>query len=903
MTVHLEQSNSILFYDKPNKADIQDWVSGLSNKAELFTSTVNSINQDMLQCIDTLASEASTIAAKLRESSDSLSTLLVVSGRNNGHLSPFLEDIRYTSDGIYFDKQSETLSLDFVKKNHDFKTRLSSSSMVELGIPTDGSIKFSDIDNIRSKTTYCGFHNYGRSCAIDLDISLIEKSSVSGISFNCNTFGAVPPRITGVKYRSGTDMINVVINKTNSFQVDLSLYEFDSKIEIDFNEIKTDRLVVSIVQPNRVVGFSNAVVLGINELQVYSKTYVDGGHIVFGPLDFNDEVLKVAANLNISNFNYFSGLVKLELSTNQEDWLELSPSSGSSNSPKKVISFNTIDKESVKTNSPVRRLYLKLSLFSVHKENFSSEAIYTKGFFEYAGSETSYYLGTEFNNENSNVVSSSARNIFGIRDSLSSIEKEVLLNRNLQNISSNGSPILRSDKTLEKIDNATFFTSARRLPITHDKDFRHKMSEDSFADISTLRVMSYSNPSVINKDFILREGIHVDEHVIYGLKLKPEVEPGIYVLIDGKNKYEVDLSAGVIQSNEGMVFEVVSSNPYLYLTTNGYKIYLAIETIEDKNYVSLTRDLCIAPISDFTYKYFYPVMPINENEFTVSNSGILSPLSSKIRTSIAIIRKSNLPFVYEDSTKSLIISNPTFSKHIADMSQFNYKYSAFLGRTGIINNTIEFDNSAASLNSFIKEVPFQDGETEFRALARYTQVVSNLNPVNQFNLDPYFIDNENIVFNDAEDLFINRVYSEDELLFKGDYLISGHTVSLPNDVLTSDVLDLIIDYDIENKNKTISGLYSVDYSNGSIYSSAPIDGNIKITFFYSNVFMSGYSGKKISKSNYSIEAGSIRLKSSYGSDFRYMVIADLSTGKANTSIVSPVVNSLDINYISASERF
>ena len=67
-----------------------------------------------------------------------------------------------------------------------------------------------------------------------------------------------------------------------------------------------------------------------------------------------------------------------------------------------------------------------------------------------------------------------------------------------------------------------------------------------------------------------------------------------------------------------------------------------------------------------------------------------------------------------------------------------------------------------------------------------------------------------MLFTGESDLFVNRVYSENELIFRGDYFVENGTIKLPEGVFTSEFIFTEITYEsILSINQ--NGLYSVDY--------------------------------------------------------------------------------------------
>ena len=118
-------------------------------------------------------------------------------------------------------------------------------------------------------------------------------------------------------------------------------------------------------------------------------------------------------------------------------------------------------------------------------------------------------------------------------------------------------------------------------------------------------------------------------------------------------------------------------------------------------------------------------------------------------------------------------------------------------------------------------------------------------------------------------------------------------VQLPDGVKTDDIIDTFISVSVADSNGS-SGLYSIDYTNGMLYSQSTISGESEVEYIYSNIFISGFPIKVLNKKSYSVNERNIELKDAT-IDTEYVVLSESKTDKSAEILRSPILKNLILN--------
>lgn len=181
-----------------------------------------------------------------------------------------------------------------------------------------------------------------------------------------------------------------------------------------------------------------------------------------------------------------------------------------------------------------------------------------------------------------------------------------------------------------------------------------------------------------------------------------------------------------------------------------------------------------------------------------------------------------------------------------------------------------------------KEVPYIDGHKEFYR----NRLISLIVPkgVSEFTL-PEKPSENTIVFSGDTTLFKKQVFSADDLTLDGSYLIINtngvYSIKIHQDKKTSFSTYTYLTYTSESISK-ISGLFSVDYDRGILYSSSSLK-NIRINYKHSITYYEGTEMIQLDPSLYSLN--------------RSPVVNDNETTTTIYQIKDNTIDSTSIEYV------
>ena len=163
------------------------------------------------------------------------------------------------------------------------------------------------------------------------------------------------PLILSIKYvDKNNNLSDVVILNNNSKNINLDESRLvDNLYTLNITPVVTNQLVIEFSSRDQSQ-------ITLRSVKTSYRTSVDSGYITLGPIYSNDPILKLALNSD-----ELSTGVTFEISTDNEYWLPLKNSSSIiANNDRKIIAFNTINSNSIKTDEDVYSLYIKITLNS-----------------------------------------------------------------------------------------------------------------------------------------------------------------------------------------------------------------------------------------------------------------------------------------------------------------------------------------------------------------------------------------------------------------------------------------------------------------------------------------------------------------------------------------------------------
>lgn len=946
-TLNLDYLNKITFYDQISQQDINNIWFDISSYISNNIDRTNSLNDAMLLSLDITATKAQETLSSLTVLANSLADLSVIGGSSNTSFSPFEEEVRSLPDGAVLDKDLRIIKLQNQRVlNHRVKKVNIISRDGIIGNNREySSRRYDNVDNIISTNSRLEIESYETHLVVAIEIELDSEQPVNNVIFNLEDFGSRFPTIESFEvgnvskaWRKARMLVS------NSLTMDLNEFRFKNNVfSIDIEESKAKYIRITFRQSDSYIPLNTdntdapRYAIGISALSIGFNGSTKSGEVVIGPFSSNNELLKISVNADIDRVNEAKDSVLFEISQTGENWFPIENSSmfiaGSERD--KVIDFNTLKIGSIKTEEPVYQIYLKVILESIDASHLISDEKILRRFrgiinqfnniinigdtdpetvevFEYKG----YNFGTlsEFRGQSSVRT---LRNI-GIID----LEQDGLLIpksmfkypiRNTYNI---------SDDTLDIIDSKPYkiITRPDRIHVKENEMISGHLSEDF--DSSQLEVYSFSKPLTETLNVIsLNNSVRFQDAIPVAVLNN---KAGKYFIVVNNDTYELDLSSGFLYSNSEAVF-FIRDNPAnlppeeranrdIIPEELKVKIYDEIGTLvtsfdTSERYISLFDifDFTLPTATDLEFSKTYPLTPLKSGEFALRYGEYIfaEPFSGEMQ--ISRVRRSRSQFTVAesiDSSNYIILDRAKQIKESYKLQDYNFKKVIKLNHTNIVNDTVYFNARGASINAFIKEVPYIDGETEFTLIRRYSQ--NNNRNKSIIELDPGFIDDSQIEFEGDTSRFLSRVYTESELISEGDYFIypDGGTfyIKFPEGVTTSDIFDTDIIYNIENSKQSASGLYSINYERGIIYTVAPVDSRITISYNYSFMFAKYEALQELDKSEFTATDSVVTINTDTSDAKPILVLAKNNDPAAQLNyLVSPIVSNLKINTITNEE--
>lgn len=644
-------------------------------------------------------------------------------------------------------------------------------------------------------------------------------------------------------------------------------YSLTSNTEtIRFAPAIGNRIVIEMVKDDSyVIGNNNVYEMNLSDISIYSANAHATGEIVIGPIKSNDPILKAGI------FFVSPNQVDVSISVDGIDWKSVS-NINSINDISPVINFNNIDQSSVQVDSVVKTIYVKLGLtaLSTVPDNYSDKYIVRTISADNGYAEISYDDGQKVSG-----VYESIGKAYG-RTSLVTITP-----------SEYGKPfgIVGTEKLSLIEGNESYIFWDWKLKIYTDADKLSMLSNSG----STTNLYAGNSIALYTQSIARLETVSKNTKLNCCIKMK--VPSGIYRMSYGTLEWSLDLSNGYSRSidcfnllaNQGDVVYVKDQWGNTIATVNA-------QLVEGRYIISL-YDVFFEPIDHPNFNKFFPYGNI-DNTYSIS-CGHIQSKKQDIQDILAYVQYETpikKKILKNSIKKDIILDRPFVAKETQSLDKYVFKHAAKLNHCKILKGSVVIDTSNAAIQAMNNEVEYVDGKTEF---TRYATTKYNLpqTPTNIITLNGLKKDGD-IFFAGETDLFINRVFSEEELLFRGDYLVEDNSIRLPSGIETSRFISTEIVYESRLTNNP-NGLYSIDYENGIIYTQNKIYENVTITYMHSTLYGSYIAVENVDSNQYTDTGNSVII---YGSAESYFL--ETIPKESNTQIVltSPIVKDIEIRY-------
>ena len=383
------------------------------------------------------------------------------------------------------------------------------------------------------------------------------------------------------------------------------------------------------------------------------------------------------------------------------------------------------------------------------------------------------------------------------------------------------------------------------------------------------------------------------------------ISSGRYIIRDGNNNVTINLSAGYFFDSSETLIICETETPILEDEIG--KVIGEIPTflINEVRYLSLLAIMqtTLPLIDGLTYSVEYPARPLGKQEFSMEYGKLVFGSHFTGHIQMSLVYSTNIETRLDKSINGLrLISERSRQiKRNYKLSDYDFSRVVKLRDTNILPQSATFDISEASVNTFIAEVEFVDGQTEFSITKKHIQTGNR--GQNNIRLHDNYSPSRAMVFRDCDDIFVSSVFSENELVYAGDYYIYQDQtdfywyVKLPDGITTSETSDSVLIYYITPSNRSSAGLYSIDYVLGILYAPGPIDGQTRIHYEYSSVFGVYRRLDDVPSNDYSISGGRLSIAPANIGNDDYLLISSKTAPVGIDYRVSPLIRDLKINII------
>lgn len=720
------------------------------------------------------------------------------------------------------------------------------------------------IDNIKDFNNYYKIktNSVNEKLFLDIAIEFQNPKPINGCILFFEDILNLPTSLSYDVYdNNGIKVDGVFINNKKEINVE-DIYDYKDNLAYLF--FKDSYLCSKIVfKMNKTEKVNNEYSISLKQIQFYLFSFPEESFAYFRYSNKNPikkVALKSLTNRNIDEVIYSYSFDDVSYNIfnpfNLEDG--------------EIIDINTMSINSISTLREIRELYFKI-LFKPKSKSLDIN-YGDSWFFE------TIEDGATINDTN-NIFYSGYDYSYG---SLNEITSNNILN---ENILLNSEYIIRDEKIIPNTSDLELNDEIKiledRVYILSDEIYSYvEPTGSSIPD--KISIVKYSLPFVSNASDVVYSKNYFANQKLWNVITFDNFKEDTYTIVYNKEIFYLDYSLGFLKSSLAQVFQIKEyvngSEEYSIFSSIGIKIgsgkiekitkniEIISETGEtvlaerDFYYIFLCKDFPYksTTISDYNFNYKYPALENTSKDWYNKDGEII--FNSKVSQKINILGL-YVKFSVVNNFRPKIINNklkyileliyPNKSKEVID--QYD-NFSAKLNKRCIIPGSILLTKNNSNTNIITKEIEYIDGNIEFYSTRIVTEVISSV-VNNQISLSYTIFDINTIIerISDPDRLFIERVYSLDELNSIGQYYIDMNTniLFLPKDYKATD-RPIIISYKTEDINNT--ALYSIDYVNGILYSNKQIESGLTIEYNYTNYIASYDSYKLLEKDiDYSID--------------------------------------------------
>lgn len=777
---------------------------------------------------------------------DKLSNLMVIAG-NTYHYNTDFKVIE--SKDVEFD--GDTLKL---KPTLSYRLEPTSSKFItdkKVRVFNKDKNKLMSLDDLLVRKQSINIVTEENSYKYTLGVMFNELTQLNNIKLKLNEETESYPHITEVYYiNNRQEKKNVKILNNNLYDIDLDLIKNSENIyTIDIETVSSDNIYIVLED------HLNELIL--DELDVNYMEYPDEGYIILEAISNEKPILKVGLELD--------GQTKAELSHNLTDWVGIDISNTYAlEKHDKVVAYNTINSKSIKTEEDVKKVYLKLTLSSltevftplakINKSSFVS-GTFDSGLLRY----DSYSL---YENSASNYYGKlSTHNRFDFRDLYDNGEYLIVDNKYFVKgfIDSEISKSPKSQYTYSPVSLKT-----KEVKVSGD------LIDYPNIDISTKEVYS-TTIEKITRNLIDSSSLKLV------LPLKEQWRNTKYYISQGNDVIPVDLSLGYINSAIDVLYVVRDEPVYLldYFKTK----------VKELPRFTLDDIVCVSLIEMFegSVSKTYPITPLQDDElgfldnamesFNKDRELTLYSLSTKKLYTKDNISHKNTNYAeilsYDDYKQSFTVHSEEIPK---------YKNTCKLMKSGVVKGSVTLEG--------LLEIPFINGYSEFLEYFSREFLLNISEDTLSYKIE---LDEDKVLPKTLTHSFPEL--SRDSIKVSIEKEGSKYFLKVENTESLKDT-KLLVSYTYENTQP--KELYSINYTEGVIHFSEPVDKELRIDYKSDNLISTGKAAKQLSEEDYTEVNKVFNIRNPKDNTSIFFLYKDTREEHRN---ITPILNNIKVNYI------
>lgn len=590
----------------------KEQIENIVNTKELLESATSNVivksntsNSNLYSLLLEVQEDTNPLLKKISTISDMLLDIKVITGSSLTNLGLLQNSPIYSNKNasILNNKislaKNQTKEIQFVENNSTIRSILP-LSLVDA--KTNQSTNLLNLFKF-NKETKIVFNRVGYSCTLVLNYA--NKQFINSILLDFGDTKSLP-NITNLRYLNQDNVVvKTLFNNVESLDLSERLI-VDNKIELNFDTIFTHQIEIDFAS-------NSQSFFTLEKVQTFLNKYVEKAEVVYGPITAKSPILKASISSQA-----ISDSVDIAISTDLSSWIPMEITSSlnlSGNS--KIVSFNTINELSFKTQEDIKALYIKFTLTNKLKDLEKSKSFRTIKETNLSRNPLNILEAKYTNYKLKNTPKFFGSSLTKSNTSLNQLDLSTINKLTVDN-----------EYTFLGLVDTPISTSIKNTKVS-DISYSNKLKKIDYQDVSAtlldvvggeifdIDVVSYTNSPVKNRG---------EKNVVFKLKV-PE---GLYKIISNRNTLSLDLRTNFIENSSNLTIIVPREDIKI---VNEIDQVLALIKKEDLNtfkveeidyfYINLNGILYEEfKIEGCTLNTLYPIKELSIDEYAVED-GIL----------------------------------------------------------------------------------------------------------------------------------------------------------------------------------------------------------------------------------------------------------------------------------------